>query len=350
MKKRISLAALLGIICGLPAVAQDIHFAQYAETPSIINPALAGVTYNTRIIVNFRDQWSAVAAPYRTMGFSYEQTIKHKKLKNNYFAIAANVFRDEAGDARLRTLNPNLGLSYIQRVTKSLKLSGGMQSGFIYKTIDMSNLRWDEQFNGYNYDASLPSGEPASPRSAITSFDIGGGMNLNYIQSERFITAKDAAKFDVGISAYHFSIPRSSFIISSEKLQPRICGYFNGDFSIPNSINSLMPSILYMRQGGNSEVIAGALFKFIIGDPSTYTPNKRPRAVSIGGYYRLRDAIIPTFLFQYNKVAFGMSYDINVSALTPASNRRGGIEFMFRYNVWPGYGVNLGRRDAKPSY
>jgi hypothetical protein len=143
---------------------------------------------------------------------------------------------------------------------------------------------------------------------------------------------------------------RSSFIVSSEKLKTRACMYFNGDFNIPSSTNAIMPSVLYMWQGGNQQLIAGALFKFIIGDPSTYTQLRKPRALSIGGYYRFRDAIIPTILFQYNKYAFGVAYDINVSALTPASNRRGGLELMARYNLFPGYGVNLGRSDTKPSY
>jgi type IX secretion system PorP/SprF family membrane protein len=348
--KRKLLLPVISLLLGAPLTAQDIHFSLYAEAPSIINPALAGVTYNTRVIGNFKDQWSSVASRYRTIGVSFEQTIKHKKLKNNYFAVAANVFRDEAGDARLRTLNPNIGFAYHQKVTRKMKLSGGIQTGFIYKTIDISGLRWGEQYNGYNYDGSLPTGEPATPRSSITSFDLGGGINLNYLQSEKFLSAKNNAKFDAGISAYHYSMSRSSFIVSSEKLKTRACMYFNGDFNIPSSTNAIMPSVLYMWQGGNQQLIAGALFKFIIGDPSTYTQLRKPRALSIGGYYRFRDAIIPTILFQYNKYAFGVAYDINVSALTPASNRRGGLELMARYNLFPGYGVNLGRSDTKPSY
>jgi type IX secretion system PorP/SprF family membrane protein len=350
MKSRIIIPVLaLGLLSKL-SVAQDIHFSQYAETPTSINPALAGVTYNTRATLNYKSQWSSVANKYLTYGFTFEQAIKHKKLKGNYFAVVANVFKDAAGDAKLNTLNPNLGFTYIQKINKKMKLSGGVQSGFFYRTIDVSSLRWGEQYNGYNYDPGLPTGEPTVPRSSITSFDIGGGVNLNFLQSDRFLSAKNAAKFDVGFSAYHYSLGRSSFITTNEKLMTRYCAYFNGDFNIPNSINAIMPSFLVMRQGPNTEFIAGALFKFILGDPSTYTSLKKPRALSIGSYYRYRDAIIPSLLLQYNKYAFGISYDINVSPLTPASKRNGGIELMLRYNLFPGYGINLGRSDTKPSY
>ena len=330
--------------------AQDIHFSQYAETPTSINPALAGVTYNTRAVVNYKSQWSSVTNKYLTYGFSFDQAIKHKKLKGGYFAVTANVTKDMAGDAKMSTLNPNLGFTYIQRINKKMKLSGGVQSGLFYRTIDLSNLRFDSQYDGYSYNPNLSNGEANVPRSSITSFDVGGGVNLNYVRSDKFLSTKNNIKFDAGFAAYHFGVGKSSFITTTEHLNTKVCAYFNGDFSIPNSINAIMPSFLYMRQGTNSEIIAGALFKFVIGDPSTYTSLKKPRALSVGTYYRFKDAIIPAFLLQYNKYAFGVTYDINVSPLTPASKRYGGIEVMMRYNLYPGYGINLGRSDTKPSY
>ena len=329
--------------------AQDVHFSQYSETPSSINPALIGVKYETRATLNYKNQWSSIGNKYETMAFSFEQTIKHKKLKNNYLAIAVNIFKDVAGDAQLKSLNPNLGISFLQKINKNMMLSSGIQSGFFYKTIDVSSLHWGEQWNGYSYDSNLPSGEK-TPRSSVTSFDIGGGLNLNYVQSEGFISSKDAARFDLGFSLFHFGLTNNSFISNSEKLNTKFCTYFNGEFSIPNSRNAIMPSFLYMRQGPNSEFITGALFKFILGDPSTYTANKKPFSISVGGYYRFKDAIVPSVLFQLDKYAVGVSYDINISALTPASNRLGGIELMLKYNILSGYGINLGRTDAQPSY
>jgi type IX secretion system PorP/SprF family membrane protein len=340
---------LAAVLLTQAASAQDIHFSQYAETPSSINPALAGVRYNTCITANYKDQWGSVASKYQTFGLSFEQTIKFRKLRTSYFAVSANIFRDAAGDAKLNTLNPNLGMSYIQRLNRYLKFSGGIQGGFFYRTIDVSNLQFDRQYNGSSFDAGLSNGEN-TPRSSITSFDLGGGVNFNYAQSDKFISSRNAAKFNFGASAYHYSIGRNSFFTSSEKLQTRICAYFNGDFNIPSTKNAIMPSFLYMRQGPNSEFIVGALIKFIIVDQSTYTGVKKPLAIAIGGHYRYKDAIIPAFLLQVDKYAFGVSYDINVSALTPASKRFGGLEVMLRYNLYPGYGKNLGRSDTRPSY
>jgi len=330
--------------------AQDRHFSQYTEMSSALNPALTGIMYDTRVIGSYRSQWGKVAVAYRNYGVCYEQAIKHKKLKKNYFAMSASMFRDMAGDAKLGDLNPTLGFTAIQKINKQMKVSAGVSGGFMYRTIDVNNLRWDRQFNGYEYDASRPSGESEVPRSAITAYDVGGGINFNYAQSEKFISSKDGNKMNIGAAAYHFNVPSNSFFVNSEKLKTRFIVHGSGDINIPRSKNAIMPSVIYMRQGTSSELLLGALFKFILSDQSIRTNIKKPSAFSIGGQYRFKDAIIPTLLWQYDKYALGLSYDINVSSLTPASKRNGGLEVMLRYNTSPGYGKNLGRSNSKASY
>lgn len=58
------------------AVAQDIHFSQYNEVPSLMNPALIGSQYVMRASIIYKDQWGSVTAPYRTYGASYEMKFK----------------------------------------------------------------------------------------------------------------------------------------------------------------------------------------------------------------------------------------------------------------------------------
>ncbi len=349
MQKKYILYSVFAVMLLNRLSAQDAHFSQYNEMPSNINPALAGTLYDTRITAGYRTQWGSLGKAYQTYGISFEQAIKVKKIKGKNFVVSGNIYKDVAGDAKLAIFNPNLGLSYVMKVSKLLKFSAGIQGGFQYKTVDVSALRWDKQFNGYEYDANLPSYE-STPRSAITAYDIGTGVNLSYAQSEKFISSKDGNKFNCGASIYHFGLPKNSYFVSSEKLQTRFCVYASGDVNIPGSRNAIMPTLIYMQQGRSSEVLMGALFKFILADQSIHTSIKKPSAFSIGLQYRFKDAIIPTMLWQYSKYAIGVSYDINVSALTPASKRYGGLEVILRYNTSPGYGKKLGRTDTKASY
>ena len=114
--------------------------------------------------------------------------------------------------------------------------------------------------------------------------------------------------------------------------------------------NALLPSIIYVKQGPQTLYLLGSLFKIKLGDYSTYTGMKKTSSVSFGAYYRYNDAIIPSIIYQFDNYTLGLSYDVNVSNLTPVTNRKGGLEVMLRYNVLPGYGTNQGRSDTRSSY
>jgi type IX secretion system PorP/SprF family membrane protein len=329
-------------------VGQDIHFSQYAETPVVINPALITTAFDTRAIINYKSQWGSVAKAYTTFGFTFEQAINHQKLKKNYFGIALSMYRDVAGDAKLGSLMPNLGFNYITKVSEFGKLSGGLQAGVIYRTIDVSKLQWDNQFDGYAYDPSRAHGE-ATPRSGIVGFDMGGGVNFHYAKSERYISSQDGAKFDIGFSAFHYEVPPNSFWLSSEKLYTKTIGYASGEFGIPAAGMVLIPSVIYQRQGPSTEINAGFMFRYIIEEQGTYTSLKKGSSLTFGAYYRVNDALIPTLLYQNGTYAIGISYDFNLSDLTPASKTKGGLEISLRYNVSPGYGKSLGASVNKPT-
>lgn len=331
--------------------AQDIHFSQYTEAPVNVNPALVGTAYDTRAIVNYRSQWGSVAKSYQTYGITVEQTLKRLKLKKKFMAMGFNMYSDKAGDAKLGTLTPNLALAIHTRSSKTSWLTGGIQAGFVYRTIDITNLKWGSQYDdeAYVYNAAAPSGE-VTPRSGIVTFDAGAGVNFHYAKSERYISAKDGAKCDIGFAAYHYNIPKNSFFQSSERLYTKYIFHANLDYGLKSVGIALVPSLLYMKQGPSSETTVGMLFKYIIEDQATYTNIKNASSFSFGAYYRLKDAIIPCIMYQKSKYAIGISYDINVSQLTPASKLKGGLEVTLRYNVSSGYGRMLGTSVNRPTY
>jgi len=331
--------------------AQDIHFSQYIETPTTLNPALYGLNYDTRVMANYRNQWSYVTGAskaYQTYGISYDGGYA-KKLRGYRIGWGGNIIRDVAGDSKMSTLLPTIGVMVANRINRQMKVSGGMQFGLNYRTISTTNLRWGAQYRNYEYDASLPSGEQP-PISSILSTDVGAGAHFSYAQSEKYISAKDGSKFDCGASIYHFKPTKNSYFTTSEKLDMRINMYATGEFFVPKMRIALVPSMIYQRQGKSHEFITGMMFKYVIVDESKFTSIKKPHAISWGATYRYKDAIIPAFLWQYDKYALGFAYDINVSQLTPASRLKGGLEIMLRYNASSGYGKNLGRTDTKASY
>lgn len=347
MTKKIITSGLVAL--SIIGNAQDIHFSQFNETPVILNPALTCTAYDTRIIANYKNQWASVASPFQTYGVSIEQVVKHLKLKKSYVGMALNVYNDKAGDANLGTLQANLGVNVVVKTGANGKFSGGLGGGIIYRKIDPSKLKWESQYDGYNYNAATASGE-AIPNATFIQGDMVVGLNYHYAKSERYISAQDGTKFDIGFSAFHFGIPKYSFVKSGDKEYAKYVGHANFDIGIKGAGIALVPSFIYMRQGPSQEINAGFMFKYIIQDQSVYTGIKKPCAISLGAYYRVGDAVIPSFLFQYDKYALGISYDINVSQLTAASKAKGGLEVCIRFNTSPGYGRSLGGSFNRPTY
>ncbi|GIV27464.1 MAG: hypothetical protein KatS3mg027_1278 [Bacteroidia bacterium] len=337
MKKHYILICLL---LTLKIYSQDIHFSQYTEAPLYLNPALATVSYDTRAIGYYRSQWAGIDKSYLTYGISFEQAINHLKLKANHFGIAVNIFYDNAGNGLIKNLIPNLGANYVMKVGDDSKLSLGLQAGVSVKTINSSNFTWDSQFDGFKYNPNLP-GENTTLTS-IARFDMGGGINYHYARSERYISAEDGAKLDAGVAVYHFTAPKYSFFNTGDKLYMRYIVYFNGDFGIKSAGIALVPSLTYITQGPSKEITSGFMVKYIIKDQSVYTGAKKAMSLSLGAYYRLKDAVIPTILFQFDKWGLGIAYDVNLSDLTPATRTKGGLEVALRFNMSPGYGKALG--------
>jgi type IX secretion system PorP/SprF family membrane protein len=352
MKKIVDMKKIIlaGVIA-LPflAKAQDIHFSQFNETPVLLNPAMSCTAYDTRIIANYKNQWASVASPYQTYGVSIERALKHLKLKKAYVGMSLSVYKDKAGDASLGSLLANLGVNVVVKTGKFSKISGGVGGGMNYRTIDPSKLQWESQYNGSTYDAAIASGEK-TPMSSLFQGDVVGGIVYHYAKSERYISAQDGTKFDIGVSAFHFNMPQYSFSGSGASQFAKFVAHTNFDIGIKGAGIAICPSALYMRQGPSQEINVGCLFKYIIQDQSVYTGIKKPCALSLGAFYRVNDAIIPQLLFQYDKYAFCVSYDLNMSQLTGVSKARGGLEFSLRFNTSPGYGKSLGGSFNRPTY
>ena len=329
--------------------AQDIHFSQFNETPVLLNPAMSCTAFDTRIIANYKNQWASVTSPFETYGISIEKTLKHLKLKKTYTGMSLSVYKDKAGDAGLGAILVNLGFNAVVKTSEFGKFSAGIGGGINYRTINPSKLQWESQYNGSNYDAAIASGEKM-PQNSFIQGDLVGGIVYHYAKSERYISAQDGTKFDVGISAFHYNMPKYSYTGTGDKQFAKYVAHANFDIGIKNSGIAIVPSILYMRQGPSQETNIGCLFKYIIQDQSIYTGIKKACALSIGAFYRLGDALIPTMMFQYDKYALCVSYDLNTSQLTGASKAKGGLEFSLKFNTSPGYGKALGASLNRPTY
>jgi len=318
-------------MCNL-CYTQDIHFSQFYQTPLLINPALTG-SFNgdMRAIINYKDQWRSIAAPYKTMGLSYDMSLLKEKWEHNYLGAGVSFFNDRVAKFNWGVTQINLSLSSIISLNDQHKVSAGFQGGIAQRSINSTDLKWDSQFNGQNYDATLSSGETENFNSRVFG-DLSAGVSWSFAKEQSTMSANDHFKANAGVALYHINKPKrgfSSYEIS--KLDRRFVLHGGTYIGIKNTKVTLIPSVLYMKQGSSQEINFGGMIRYRLKEEAKYTGFVKEAAVLFGGHYRTKDAFIPSFMLEIANFALGISYDVNTSGLKIASSGQGGIEISLRY-------------------
>jgi type IX secretion system PorP/SprF family membrane protein len=333
MKIKFRLVTLL-ISVGMHFFSQDIHFSQFYMSPLTLNPGMAGVNYNFQTIVNYKDQWRGVAEPYKTFAASMDARINKKRYKDSFWAGGVNFYRDRAGDAKMGICQVNLTAAYHLSIATYQTLGIGLQGGYAQRSINYSALQWASQYDpnsGYNPD--LPSGEPEMV-SSYSYADVGGGIVWSYNNTSglRHVEDNHDLKANVGVAVYHAKQKNSFYKTSGEQLYPKYVFHGNALISMPNNHNiALVPGFMFYTQGPSRELFFGSMIRYNMQQESKYTGLKKSAAFYLGMYYRAQDAVSPMFMIERSPYSIGISYDVNISKLTPASTARGGLEIALKY-------------------
>jgi type IX secretion system PorP/SprF family membrane protein len=327
--------------------SQDIHFVQFTETPQLINPGQTGVfDGNARAIVNYRDQWATVDAPYRTFGFSYDHRIRPKKFKKKAtLGIGIAAYRDDAGDLGLHTTSGVVSLSSTLILTNEQFLTAGIQSGIIYRGVDMSNAIWGSQYDGDNYDPTIASGEVGQFNNFISpDVSFGFAWNMNEPQG---IGPFRELKVRAGTGLFHLNRPKQKFNLSQyDKLYMRWTLHADAMMGIGSGRSYIVPMFLFQLQGPSTEAVFGGLYRFLVKDAARVTGFVKGGAISLGATYRWADAITPIVAVEYLWFRLGVSYDVNVSKLSKATGFQGGLEVSLKFIASDGF-YYAGRQSRK---
>ncbi len=323
---------ILFILQGALLHAQDFSFSQFYEEPLLRNPALAGVFEgDVRTSGIFRNQWQSVTVPYRTGAASVE--VKLPFLKTYYVTLGMQTTYDEAGDIRLKrtAILPMVNL-HVPLDQSGTYLQGGLMLGAVRNQFDPSKARYGDQWVNGSYDPSNPTAQQFS-RTGMNYFDASAGMSLNGNRNESF-------HYYFGFGVYHWNRPPVAFYSNNDKTS-RLETKWTATTGIKmetSANNTLELFADYYTQSGHYQFIGGALYGVILKEVTDEENNKI--AVYAGGLYRYDDALIPVIKLDAYKLSLGLSYDVNVSKLTTASQFRGGFELSLSYRMKFNNGFN----------
>ncbi len=298
---------------GLP---QDIHFSQFNDAPQITTPALTGQTIITdidspllRAGANFKNQGASISDPYRTYSAFFDGSVDVKKLKKSQIGFGVLLYNDKAGDAALQNSSGMLSLSFTRGFNRfnTLTASLGFSIGFINRTVDLSKLVFDNQWNGVIFDPAASNNENFSSSSIFAlNFNFGGLIKYK-LNNNLYVLA--------GAGMSHVNKPRTSFYDNDNRINPKLIIHAEALIISPRNI-TIEPGFMYSAQKASHESILG----------SNINLAKRDVQLIIGLWYRINRDIIPLMGIKYNGFKLAMSYDVNISKLNAASNYMGGIE------------------------
>jgi type IX secretion system PorP/SprF family membrane protein len=334
MKTRLIIITVLLVFNKLQA--QDIHFSQFNTTSTQLDPSQTGKFRGTqRAIINYKNQWSSVASPYVTYGASFDSKIGRKE---NFFAAGFNIFNDKAGDIKMGVFLMNALVAYHIKLSKNSYLSTGFQGGFLQRSVDPSKMIYDNQFDGNNYNPSLNSGEIISNSSFINP-DFSAGISYLYKSKTGNNVVMNngfrGSEINVGLAVHHINRPTLSYLNSNiEKQAMKYVLFFNSSFGLPGEVMAIQPMGFMSYQQGAYDYVFGSYLRYTLKEKSKFTTFSNGASYKIGAFYRTADALILSTVLEMSYFALGVSYDINLSGLTAASNGRGGIEFSLKF-VYP---------------
>jgi type IX secretion system PorP/SprF family membrane protein len=301
------------------AVAQDLHYSQFYNSPQNLNPALTGIFNGSeRYTMSVRDQWRFVPVPWFTFSGSFDKNITPVN-KKHFYGLGINFNYDRQGDSRLVLAGLNISGSITRELNKSNFITGGILVGINRRGFNPNSLTWDKQWNGDAFDPNLSSGEQFE-FDALTFLESGAGINYRLQKSSR-------TKLDLGIGAYHLLRPKTNFYgQEQQKLPIHLTLSGLGTLRIASPFD-IQLHFLQQLQEKYRETLFGGLGIFHLSQK-----RGRETQLHVGLGYRTAGSYIPTVALQFKQWYVGVSYDTDNTDFNRILNtRQGGPEVHIRY-------------------
>jgi type IX secretion system PorP/SprF family membrane protein len=345
MSKFCTLALLL-LVTAATLRAQDPHFSLYTLVPMAVNPAFTGQVPDDaqwRLTANHRSQWAKPLEQnaFRTYMASAEGRTACLGQGGTFFGFGLTALQDQAGTQPLQRSYLSLPISLTVKLGKSRNsgsfLSAGFEPGVIFHNINSSGMRFDEQFDGRDYNSAL-SGETFD-RDNFWMPDLSAGL-LWHGMLDKF-------RFSLGGSYKHLNNPQYRFFDQGRDPESRLPRRLSlhGYVALPvKSKAEIGIRGLLMHQGSYQQILGGGEVDFPLGgfDGVTLGLALR-RSRHVVDNWHSDAAVLNTQVRLATGLHLGFSYDLSLSQIRDLSTH-GAFELCLQYLV----GRERGRKCAMP--
>jgi type IX secretion system PorP/SprF family membrane protein len=328
--KSILLACTALLLC-FQGRAQDFQFSQFYAAPLYLNPALTGISQETRMGSVYRRQWP---------GLDYQFTAVTAYMDHYIFDYKSGVglslssFSEEF--LKLNTTDISGYYAYNLHLSERVNFQLGTQISYIQKRGTLENLLFGDQIDVFNQALFPSSADAVGGLEPFSYFSVGLGGVLTW------------DKLWVGISGLHLNRPNRTFYVRDGQSQHWPKYSLQAGYTIPleepefweegsGKFVHLMAN--YKRQGPFQFVDVGLqvlLNQLVVGGGFRSLPiqSDLPKRESVVGLFGLN---LP------NGLAVGYSYDYPISDV--GSQTLGSHELSLRYQFFYGTPKSRGQRS-----
>lgn len=278
-----------------------------------MSPAATGVFEGDwRVAGVYRSQWRTVPVDYRTYALSADwKAIQRGK---SLLSLGLLLQNDQAGDANLSWTQGGLSISAAHTLGKSSAVSAGFGIAAAQRRVDISQLKFKNQWASDYFDPNLPSKETFGRSSGLAP-TLSAGLNWH------FKPAGSRSRANLGIGAFHLNRPVVSLGEGDQKKLPVRATFFSEGIYQFREMTDLVGFAAAQSMQSAREIVFGAGIRQILSEGLNNSSSIRFSLAT-----RLSDAIIPAIQFERNNWLVGISYDWNISEFNEATQGRGGIE------------------------
>ena len=303
--------SLIGVLNGH---AQTPLMSQPFVANNFFNPATVGFGTNNQFQTFYRNQFSGVGDPYKTIGVGVDFALFKNEENEGYnnFGIGLQGVSEQVLNGILQTNEITISLANRVFLNKNRTsfLSIGISSTIISRNIDRNALTFGDQYNsGRLFNSTSLETIGKFP----TKYSTNGGIMYSLVSPDVFLQT-GASTFFINRSADNpsYGNANQSFqFISSVNYEQRILE--NNTFFIHADYQN--------RTEAEFIYVGGA-----IGLP-IYAMDDLQNKFYVGCFYRSKDAFVPYVGLMYNKYKVGITYDIYQNNMTMSNLHPQTIEF-----------------------
>ncbi len=197
------LFALLSMLCLInQGSAQDFQFSQFYAAPLYLNPALTGISQETRMGSVYRNQWPGLDYQFT----AYTAYVDHYSFdQKSGVGLSISSFSEEF--LKLNTTEISGYYAYNLQLSERANFQAGTQISYILKRGTLENLFFGDQIDLINQTTLPSSADAVGGLDPFSYFSLGLGGVITWDQ------------LWIGVSGHHLNRPNLAFFMRDGQTQ-----------------------------------------------------------------------------------------------------------------------------------